>query len=104
MQIPIKYLLASEINKGLINQERLEEKIAAFLELVNKEIKAFDVKSGEKRRLSFDDAVQVSFNRNGEKIPILIISPRFINGSYVASNIVYGKYINNKPYFMNNGR
>ena len=102
-KIPIRILLGKEIKEGLINQDKLERKIAAFLEFVNSEIKAFDAKSGEKRRLSFNDAVTVSFYKNKKKIPILIISPRFEKSQYVASCILFGAYdINGQPFFSNN--
>lgn len=98
----IRLFFEKEIFDGLINQEKLEKKIAAFLEFANAQIKAFDIKTGEKKRVAFNDAVIISFTKDGVKIPVLIKSPRFINGKYVAKSIIYGSYdpISKKPMFF----
>lgn len=98
-RIPIVELLAEEIEKGEINKSRLEEKVAAFLEFVNNDFNAFDAKTGQKNRITFNDAVVVSFNKNKLKIPISILSPRFEKGKYVAKGIKFGIFIGDKAIF-----
>ncbi len=85
---PIAELFDLEIGSGLVNQDRLEEKVAAFLEFVDGKFQAFDVKTGNQQRLKFNDAVKVSFNNQyGVKKTAFIKSPRFEQGRYVAQSI-----------------
>lgn len=93
---PLKVLFAPEISKGEVNLDRLKTKVAAFLELVNQEFKAFDVKTGKNQRLKYDDAVLVSFKKNNKKVSVKIISPRFEKGQYVAASLSFNGIINGK--------
>jgi len=99
MRFQIKTLLRNEIEKGEINEERLLTKVAAFLEMINSKMNAFDSKTGERNRLTFEDAMQCNFKRGEEKIPLKIISPRFVNGQYVASRVEFGTNVGGKPFF-----
>lgn len=99
-RVPIRILLAIEIDQGLVNQDKLEMKVAAFLEMINSKMDAFDPKTGEKVRTKFDDALIVHINKDKKKVPIKIISPRLENGRYVAFNAIFGCYDNfGKPNF-----
>ena len=99
---PVIEFLKPEIDKGEINVERLFTKLEACLSLLNAEMKAFDIKTGKKNRVMFNDSLIFSLIKNGIKIPMLIVSPRFQDGVYKARKIMFGFYDSLKqPIFFN---
>lgn len=88
MMFKVSDLLADEIENGFVNKNKLEEKIAAFLEFVNLEMKAFDVKNGHEHRIMFEDSLVVSMKKGKETKKIKIVSPRLTKGEYVCSGIL----------------
>ena len=90
--IKIVDLLKEEIDNGFINKNKLEEKVAAFLEFVNNDFRAFDVKIGEQRRITFEDCVCFSFKKDKNKVSLKVVSPRLTNGEYVCAGIILNNF------------
>ena len=100
---PIESLLAFEISIGWVNKEKLFEKLAAALDMVNREVKAFDLKTNQDRTLIYNDAIIFRMKAGKEVRPVAVISPRLKNGQYVAHAIRVGVYKQGVPDFTEVG-
>ena len=99
-RLPLKILLALEMELGYIDGDKLEERVAATLEFTNKELKSFDMKKREEGPTRFADQLVVWMRRGNLRLPLLIVSPRLENGKYIAQNVIIGQTdAHGQPYF-----
>ena len=94
----IKLVLNREISEGLINWEKLEQKIHASLNMVDNKFKSMR-QDGVESEVKFKDSLMF-FGKY--ETPYRLIKPRFLNGKLVCSGKQIGyKDFKGNPFFPN---
>lgn len=97
----IKDVLSQEIFNGIINWEKLENKIHAAIPLLKEKYTA-NTAEGKPFKATLEDALTFPVIIEGEKKCYKIFKPRFTNGNLYCAGLQCGVYdmISGKPIFI----
>jgi hypothetical protein len=96
--IKLKELLQHEIDEGLVNWDKLEEKVHAGIETIHNFNSGKISNSGTKMQ-KLENALVFPLKRGGVSYAVKVLCPTLQHCQIVCSGLLNGFYVDGKPVF-----
>lgn len=98
----IRKVLDYEIKSGLIDWNKLSQKIFAALNMVDNKFNCMRDDSKKINEMKFSDALSFNVGKGNDKKSYKIIKPRFTKGKLYCSGLLVGGFdLRGRPFYSN---